>query len=132
MSALILVVDDEPDTETLIRQHFRHDLRSGRFELRFADCGPVALAISEAAGDRRIILLLSDINMSSMSGLDLLVQARAARADVPVIMDTAYGDADTERRALEAGAGGVLPKPIDFAALRAEVDTRLARSRAEP
>jgi DNA-binding response OmpR family regulator len=70
--------------------------------------------------------------MPGMSGLDLLPRAKAARPDLPVIIVTAYGDAETRRRALEGGAEDLLPKPIDFGALRAEVDRRLGRWEAEP
>ena len=132
MSDMILVVDDEADMEALFRQQFRRDLKAGRFDLDFATSAQQALGIIEGAGGRDIILLLSDINMPGMSGLDLLSRAKAARPDLSVIMVTAYGDAGTFRRALEAGAEGLLPKPIDFAALRAEVDRRLARRRAGP
>jgi len=132
MSVLILVVDDEADMEALFRQQFRRDLKAGRFDLAFATSAQRALGIIGEAGGRDIILLLSDINMPGMSGLGLLPRAKAARPDLPVIMVTAYGDADTRRRALEGGAEGLLPKPIDFAALRAEVDRRLARWRAGP
>jgi DNA-binding response OmpR family regulator len=63
-----------------------------------------------------------------MSGLELLPKARAARPDVPVIMITAYGDADTKRKALEGGAEALLTKPIDFSTLRDEIETRLGRA----
>src|SRR5918993_3965273 len=128
MSLLILVVDDEPDVETLFRQHFRRELRAGRFVMLFADSGDAALRrISDAEG-ASLILILSDINMPGMSGLELLPRAKAARPDVPVIMITAYGDADTKRKALEGGAEALLTKPIDFAALRSEIETRLERA----
>jgi CheY-like chemotaxis protein len=114
MSLLILVVDDEPDVETLFRQQFRRDLRSGRFTMEFAQSAPVALQrITDAAGVS-LILILSDINMPGMSGLDLLPKAKALRPDVPVIMITAYGDAETKRKALENGAEALLTKPIDL------------------
>jgi CheY-like chemotaxis protein len=132
MSALILVVDDEADMEALFRQQFRRDLKAGRFDMEFAASAQQALQIIAGAGGRDIILLLSDINMPGMSGLDLLPRAKAARPDLPVIMVTAYGDAETRRRALDGGAVGLLPKPIDFAALRAEVDRHLARWRTGP
>jgi CheY-like chemotaxis protein len=133
MSALILVVDDEPDMEALFRQHFRRDLKAGRIDLAFATSARQAIGIIEEADGRDIVLLLSDINMPGISGLDLLPRVKAARPDLPVIMVTAYGDADTLRRAREGGADGVLPKPIDFAVLRAEVDRRLtARLGAGP
>jgi len=96
MNLLILVVDDEPDVEMLFRQQFRRDLRNGRFTMDFARSAPAALQRISEAEDARIILILSDINMPGMSGLELLPKAKAARPDVPIIMITAYGDAETK------------------------------------
>ena len=128
MSLLILVVDDEPDVEVLFCQHFRRDLRAGRFTMEFAQSGSAALQhISDAAGVS-LILILSDINMPGMSGLELLPKAKALRPDVPVIMITAYGDAETKRKALEGGADAFLTKPIDFVVLRTEIETRVERA----
>src|ERR1700752_1082091 len=128
MSLLILVVDDEPDVETLFRQHFRRDLRVGRFTMEFAQSGPAALQrISDAAGVS-LILILSDINMPGMSGLELLPKAKALRPGVPGIMITAYGDANTRRTALEKGAEALLTKPIDFGTLRSEIAMRVERA----
>jgi CheY-like chemotaxis protein len=128
VSLLILVVDDEPDVEVLFRQQFRRDLRGGRFAMEFAQSGPAALQrISDAQGVS-LILVLSDINMPGMTGLELLPLAKAMRPDVPVIMITAYGDAETKRKALENGAEALLTKPIDFGALRCEIDTRVERA----
>jgi CheY-like chemotaxis protein len=125
VNLLILVVDDEPDVEVLFRQQFRHDLRAGRFTMDFAQSGNMALQrITDAAGVS-IILILSDINMPGMSGLELLPKAKAMRPDVPIIMITAYGDAETKRKALENGAETLLTKPIDFGALRSEIDMRV-------
>jgi CheY-like chemotaxis protein len=128
VSLLILVVDDEPDVEVLFRQQFRRDLRGGRFTMEFAQSAPIALQRLNDAGDRSLILILSDINMPGMSGLELLPQAREARPDVPIIMITAYGDAETKRKALEAGAEALLTKPIDFATLRNEINIRVERA----
>ena len=126
MSVLILVVDDEPDVELLFRQRFRQDVRAGRFSMEFAQSAVAALQrITDIGG--ALILILSDINMPGMSGLELLPKARAARPDVPVIMITAYGDAETKRKALEGGAKSLLTKPIDFAALRDEIEARLGQ-----
>jgi CheY-like chemotaxis protein len=125
VNLLILVVDDEPDVEVLFRQQFRHDLRAGRFTMDFAQSGDMALQhITDAAGVS-IILILSDINMPGMSGLELLPKAKAMRPDVPIIMITAYGDAETKRKALESGAEALLTKPIDFGMLRSEIDMRV-------
>ena len=125
MNLLILVVDDEPDVEALFRQQFRRDLRAGRFTMEFAQSGPAALQCISDAVDASLILILSDINMPGMSGLELLPKAKAMRPDVPVIMITAYGDAETKRKALENGAEALLTKPIDFVALRDEIDMRV-------
>jgi CheY-like chemotaxis protein len=125
---LILVVDDEPDVEVLFRQQFRRDLRAGRFVMEFAQSAPAALQRIGDAEGVSLILILSDINMPGMTGLELLPKAKAIRPDVPVIMITAYGDADTKRKALEDGAEALLTKPVDFVALRAEIDTRIERA----
>jgi CheY-like chemotaxis protein len=102
------VVDDEPDVEALFRQQFRRDLRSGRFMMEFAPSAPAALERARNAADPSLILILSDINMPGMSGLEMLPKVRAERPDVPVIMITAYGDAETRRKAIERGAVGLL------------------------
>jgi CheY-like chemotaxis protein len=128
VNLLILVVDDEPDVEILFRQQFRRDLRDGRFTMEFAQSADIALRLIADAGDQSLILILSDINMPGMSGLELLPKAKAARPDVPVIMITAYGDADTKRQALERGAEALLAKPIDFGTLRGEIETRIERA----
>jgi CheY-like chemotaxis protein len=127
VNLLILVVDDEPDVEVLFRQQFRRDLREDRFSMEFAQSGQVALQRMTDAGDRSLILILSDINMPGMSGLELLPKAKALRPDVPVIMITAYGDAETKRKALENGAEALVTKPIDFGTLRSEIDMRIER-----
>ena len=127
MNLLILVVDDEPDVKLLFRQRFRRDLRAGRFTMEFAQSGPAALRRISDAEVVSLILILSDINMPGMSGLELLPKAKALRPDVPVIMITAYGDADTKRRALENGAEALLTKPVDFITLRKEIDMRVER-----
>ncbi len=127
MNLLILVVDDEPDVELLFRQQFRRDLRAGRFNMEFAQSAPMALQRIADAGNASLILILSDINMPGMSGLELLPKAKAVRPDVPIIMITAYGDAETKRKALEGGAEALLTKPIDFGALRSEIETRVER-----
>ena len=125
MSLLILVVDDEPDIEELFRQRFRRDLRDGRFTMEFAYSASAALDRITDAGEASLILILSDINMPGMSGLELLPKAKALRPDVPVIMITAYGDTETKRKAFEGGAEALLTKPIDFATLRNEIDLRV-------
>jgi CheY-like chemotaxis protein len=128
VSVYILVVDDEPDVEELFRQQFRRDLKSGRFMMEFAPSAPAALIRAVELKEPSLILILSDINMPGMSGLEMLPKVRAERPDVPVIMITAYGDAETRRKAIEQGAIGLLTKPIDFALLRHEIDVRLGQA----
>ncbi|WP_025662525.1 response regulator [Rhizobium sp. IBUN] len=128
MRLLILVVDDEPDIELLFKQQFRHDLRAGRFLMEFAHSAASALERIANAADVTLILILSDVNMPGMSGLELLPQARHLRPDVPVIMITAYGDPETKRRAIQDGAEALLTKPIDFAVLLEEIDMRIGRA----
>jgi CheY-like chemotaxis protein len=128
VTLLVLVVDDEPDVEVLFRQQFRRELRAARFTMEFAPSAPAALKRITDAEAVSLILILSDINMPGMSGLELLPKARAARPDVPIIMITAYGDAETKRKALEGGAEALLTKPIDFVLLRNEIETRVERA----
>ena len=129
MNVLVLVVDDEPDVEALFRQQFRKDLRAQRFVMDFANSAADALSrIASTTIEQSLILILSDINMPGMTGLEMLPKVKAMRPDVPVIMITAYGDPETKRKAIEGGATGLLTKPIDFTLLREEIDTRLERA----
>jgi CheY-like chemotaxis protein len=128
VNLLILVVDDEADVEALFRQQFRRELRAGRFAMEFARSAPMALQRITDAGDEALILILSDINMPGMSGLELLPKVKALRPDVPIVMITAYGDAETKRQALENGAEALFIKPIDFGTLRSEIDSRVERA----
>jgi CheY-like chemotaxis protein len=126
VSVLVLVVDDEPDVEALFRQQFRRDLRAERFVMDFANSAADALSRIASSIGQSLVLILSDINMPGMTGLEMLPKVKEMRPEVPVIMITAYGDAETKRRALEGGAEGLLTKPIDFTLLREEIDQRLA------
>jgi CheY-like chemotaxis protein len=132
LSALILVVDDEADVADLFRQQFRRELRSARFAMEFAQSAMEALQRVDAEETANLILIFSDVNMPGMSGLELLPKARRARPDVPVIMITAYGDADTRRKAIEGGAAGLLTKPINFPELRVEIDRRIEAALGSP
>jgi CheY-like chemotaxis protein len=128
VSISVLIVDDEPDVEALFRQQFRRDLRAQRFVMDFAASASEALARVASAVEQPPILILSDINMPGMTGLEMLLKMKEMRPGVPVIMITAYGDFDTKRKAIERGAEGLLTKPIDFALLREEIDARLERA----
>jgi DNA-binding NtrC family response regulator len=116
-----LVVDDEPDVEPLFRQQFRREVRDG-LRLDFALSGEMALDMLEGCPQgEEIILLVADINMPGMSGLELLPKVKERRPGLPVFMISAYGDADTVATALERGADEFLIKPVDFPKLRRDI-----------
>ena len=96
--------------------------------MKFAQSADAALQCIANVGSASLILIFSDINMPGMSGLELLPKARAARPDVPVIMITAYGDAETRQKAFDGGAEALLTKPIDFGSLRDHIEMRLGRA----
>jgi len=122
------LVDDEPDVEALFRQQFRRDLCDGRFVMDFAQSGALALRRVADRKDVSLILVLSDINVPGITGLEFLPKAKAVRPNVPVIMITAYGDAGTKRRALEIGAEGLFSKPLDFSGLHGEIDMQVQQA----
>jgi CheY-like chemotaxis protein len=128
VSVLVLVVDDEPDVEALFRQQFRRDLRAQRFDMDFAVSAVDALTRIAGPIEQTLILILSDINMPGMTGIEMLPKVRVMRPDVPIIMITAYGDPETKRKAIEGGASGLLTKPVDFTLLRKEIDARLEQA----
>jgi len=118
MSARILMVDDEPDAEELFRQNFRREIRKGTIVFDFAQSGGEALELLTDEDAPKVILVLSDINMPGMTGIELLEKIRQQRPDIPVFMITAYGDQLTEHTVREKGAASFLTKPIDYAALK--------------
>jgi CheY-like chemotaxis protein len=129
MTVRVLVVDDEPDVEALFRQQFRREVRQGLYMLDFALSGLAALNKLEGCEGEEIILLVSDINMPGMNGLQLLAVAKERRPELPVFMISAYGDNDTVAAALARGANKFLTKPVDFQSLKQDVLTTLARAR---
>jgi CheY-like chemotaxis protein len=121
MTVSILVVDDEPDVPDLFRQRFRREARQGTYVLHFAASGEEAL--DQLAGEIRpeLIVILSDINMPGMDGLDLLREVKQRRPELPVMMVTAYGDDERRRRAAEYGAIEFVTKPVDFDLLKSQL-----------
>ena len=130
MTLGILVVDDEPDIEDLFRQRFRAELRRGELALHFASSGEEALESLNTGLQPEAVLVLSDINMPGMSGLDFLQRLRADAPHVPVIMVTAYSDSENRRRALDIGAIELVTKPVDFAALKKLVQNVIVQKTA--
>jgi DNA-binding NtrC family response regulator len=129
MTVRVLVVDDEPDVEVLFRQQFRREVRQGLYTLDFALSGTAALDTLDGCVGEEIILLVSDINMPGMSGLDLLPAVKARRPELPVFMISAYGDAERVAMALTRGANKFLTKPVDFPQLKQDVMAVIAELR---
>jgi CheY-like chemotaxis protein len=118
MSVSILVVDDEPDVAELFRQRFRRETRQGTYVMHFAGSGEQALDLLAGKVQPELIVILSDINMPGMDGLQLLGEIKQRRPDLPVMMVTAYGDDERRRRAQELGAFEFITKPVDFDRLK--------------
>jgi CheY-like chemotaxis protein len=118
MSVSILIVDDEPDVADLFRQRFRRETRQGTYVLHFAASGEEALDRLGADIQPQLIVILSDINMPGMDGLELLRVVKERRPDLHVVMVTAYGDDERRRRATQFGAREFVTKPVDFDLLK--------------
>ena len=121
MSVSILVVDDEPDVAELFRQRFRREAREGTYVMHFSTSGEAALDLLAEGVEPQLIVILSDINMPGMDGLQLLREVKRRFPDMPVMMVTAYGDDERRRRASELGAIEFVTKPVDFDQLKARL-----------
>ena len=115
----ILVVDDEKDVQMLFEQRFRKEIRTGEVSFLFAFSGEEALKYLEQPV-HEVVLILSDINMPGMSGLELLSEIRKKYLEPPpvIMMITAYGDAENHHSAMSRGANDFITKPIDFGQLK--------------
>lgn len=136
MAVKILIVDDEPDLEVLIRQKFRESIRSNEYAFEFARNGVEALAKIEE--DPGLEIIFTDINMPEMDGLTLLSRMREHRTHFKAAVLSAYDDMDNIRTAMNRGAFDFLTKPLDFDDLEAtivkaisELDTLKAGARAQ-
>ena len=116
MTAKVLVVDDEPDLEDLVRQRFRRQIKEGSIAFGFAHDGVEALAMLAGQGD--FDMVVSDINMPRMDGLTLLAKLQEEATKFSTIIVSAYGDMANIRTAMNRGAFDFLTKPIDFYRLR--------------
>ena len=121
MSVSILVVDDEADVAELFRQRFRREALDGTYVMHFAYSGEQALDKLAAGIEPQLIVILSDINMPVMDGLELLREIKRRRPDLPVMMVTAYDDDDRRHLAGEYGAAEFITKPVDFDFLKTQL-----------
>jgi two-component system chemotaxis response regulator CheY len=119
----ILVVDDEKDVKFLFEQRFRKEIRNNEIDFDFAYSGEEALLLLKTVTPESMIIL-SDINMPGMSGLELLTQVKNKFKDPPpwVMMITAYGDKENHSTAMRLGANGFLTKPLDFSVLKEKLE----------
>lgn len=122
MSALkVLIVDDEQDVELLFRQKFRKELRESLFVFQFAFSAEEALSYLKTLQPLDVVLVLSDINMPGMNGLELLKLIKTDFPQLRVIMVTAYGDAANHQTAMGFGADDLITKPVDFNLLKERI-----------
>ena len=122
----ILVVDDEKDVQVLFEQRFRKEIKNGEMDLVFAFSGEEALEFMQA-NEHEAVLILSDINMPGMSGLELLQHIKEKYEKPPpiVMMITAYGDDENYNQAMKLGADDFLTKPVDFIALKEKLKAKI-------
>lgn len=117
----IMVVDDEEDVQLLFRQKFRREIKAGQIEFHFAFSGREALNYLQSQDEGCVILILSDINMPGMNGLELLKILKSSLPQLKVFMITAYGDEQNYQTALDYGADDYLHKPLEFNTLKQKI-----------
>lgn len=117
----VMVVDDEPDAQFLFKQQFRSETKAGKIALAFAFSGEQALQYLNTDEAHDLVMILSDVNMPGMSGIDLLQRVKEKYPHIQVLMITAYGDEHNQRIASAHGCAGYITKPIDFEALKARI-----------
>ena len=129
MGVSILVVDDEHDVADLFRRRFRREIKDGTYSIHFALSGSDALEVLEQEIEPELMLILSDINMPGMSGLELLTNVKKKLPALPVVMVTAYGDDENRNQALRLGATEFLTKPIDFVELKTTISSLTSKGK---
>jgi CheY-like chemotaxis protein len=117
----VMVVDDERDVEALFRQRFRKEIKQGQIEFFFMFSAEAALDYLRNHSPICLALILTDINMPGMNGLELLRIIKQTFADLTVIMVTAYGDEQNYQTAMHYGADDYIHKPIEFNHLKQKI-----------
>jgi CheY-like chemotaxis protein len=117
----VMVVDDERDVQMLFQQRFRKEVKAGQIEFQFELSGEAAWSFLEQHSAADSLLILSDINMPGLNGLDLLKRIKEKYSHFKVFMITAYGDDNNYRTAMANGADGYATKPINFDELKQKI-----------
>ncbi|GAB4239675.1 MAG: response regulator [Elainellaceae cyanobacterium] len=117
----VMVVDDERDVQILFQQRFRKEIRNGQVEFSFAFSAEEALEQLNHNENEYLALIITDINMPGMNGLELLKIIKGTFTDLKVIMVTAYGDYQNYKRAMDYGADDYINKPIEFGSLKEKI-----------
>jgi len=118
----IMIVDDEIDIQPLFNQKFKNEIRNGRVELVYCFSAEDALAHLESVGSTEFVLILSDINMPGMNGIELLKVLKQKYPHLKVFMITAYDDEEKYQKAVQFGADNYLTKPLDFDKLKKDLN----------
>ena len=117
----IIVVDDEPDVQFLFKQRFRREIRKEEIEFNFFLSAGEVIDYLSTNDNVDIVLILSDINMPGMNGLELLKIIKEKTPEQKVFMITAYSDEHNYKTAVEYGADDYLTKPLDFSGLKEKI-----------
>lgn len=117
----LVVVDDEPDVQLLYRLSFRSELKKGQISIEFFHSAEEALTFLEGNSSSDSSIVLSDINMPEMDGLELLEQVKQKHSHLKVFMVTAYGKDVHFKKADSLGCDGYFTKPIDFESLKKDL-----------
>lgn len=121
MTKKIMIVDDERDMQDLFRQRFRREIKQGEIEFSFAFSAEAALEYLNEHSEDYLALIVTDINMPGMNGLELLKIIKQTFSDLKVIMMTAYGDDQNYQTAIDYGADSYIHKPIEFSSLKEKI-----------
>ena len=119
----LMVVDDEIDVQYLFEQKFRKEIKSGEIQIEYAFSGRIALNLIEAVEDLSEFLILTDINMPEMTGIELLREIKLRFPKLRVIVITAYGDESNVTMAKKLGADDYFIKPLEFGILKAKINS---------
>ncbi|MEG5000876.1 response regulator [Microcoleus sp. B4-D4] len=117
----VMVVDDEEDIQSLFTQKFRKEIKAGQIQFYFALSAEAALDYLENHKEASIVLILSDINMPGMNGIELLRIIKEKFPDLKVFMITAYGDENNHQTAMAYGADDYITKPVNFESLKNKI-----------